>query len=81
MKTTVTVITQFPDRADVRNVEDLAKLGYIELVVHGISYGPAAISRMNGEYKCLFEVETEPDTAPALGLSVVDDVQAQTRLG
>jgi hypothetical protein len=82
--TAITVITQFPDRADVRSAEDLAHLGYIELVCQGITYKPTAISRVTGVanwYKCLFDVVTEPDTTtPTLSVSVSDALRVGEKL-
>jgi hypothetical protein len=79
--TTITVTTRFPDSADVYNVRDLAKLGYIELVCHGISYKPVEIVRINNLYKCFFEIDTDPDlTTPTLSIAVSDGIRVGERL-
>lgn len=79
--TTITIVTQFPERADVRRVEDIAQLGYIELICYGVSYRPVEVVRINNLYKCTFEVVTEPDlTTPAVGIAVSDGIQTGERL-
>lgn len=58
--------------------------GSIELAQadsQGVGYFPTVITKVNGIWKFVFEIEGAPDTSPALGVWVVDGVQAQTRLG
>lgn len=60
---------------------DEAKLDYISLICQGIDYKPMEMSKVNDLYKCVFRIETEPDTTSVLSISVSDSLRIMERLG
>lgn len=60
------------------------KEGHVSGVIadsQGIGYMTSNLSCINGIWRATFEIEGDVDKTPSLSAWVVDDVQAQTRLG
>lgn len=60
----ITVMVRLPDRADVRRVEDIARLDYIKLIHNGVSYKPVTVDRVLDHYQCQFVIKEKHEGEP-----------------
>ena len=62
-------------------VAEDGQIEYILAYSQGVGYKPVQVTKVNGVDKFSFDIPVIPDTTPALGVWVVDDVGIKEKLG